>query len=62
MFVQMSDTLNTTVTNEVTTLMPTLDLVIDAHGRKVPQNILKFQNYYKQQKILFVVYADFEHS
>lgn len=46
--------------SHVYTKLPTLELVMDAHGRQVPQNILKFKNYHKQLKMPFVIYADFE--
>lgn len=46
--------------NHVYTKLPTTDVVTDRLGNAVPQNILKFENYHKQLKVPFVVYADFE--
>lgn len=46
--------------SQVYTKLPTLELVMDAHGRQVPNNILKFRNYHRQLKVPFVIYADFE--
>lgn len=46
--------------NFVYSKLPTTKLIKDRTGSDVPQNILKFNNYHKQLKAPFVVYADFE--
>lgn len=46
--------------NHVYTKLPNTDPVKDASGKTIAGNILKFENYNKQLKVPFVVYADFE--
>lgn len=46
--------------SHIYTKLPTLDLVLDAHGQEVRENILKFKNYHRQLVSPFVIYADFE--
>lgn len=46
--------------NHVYTITPTIKEKIDKFGNSVPGNILKFENFEKQMKVPFIVYADFE--
>ncbi|XP_074026183.1 uncharacterized protein [Leptinotarsa decemlineata] len=46
--------------NHISTTTPNTNLRIDKFGKCVPENILKFENFEKQLKVPFVVYADFE--
>ncbi|XP_074034146.1 uncharacterized protein [Leptinotarsa decemlineata] len=46
--------------NHISTTTPNTNLRIDKFGECVPENILKFENFEKQLKVPFVVYADFE--
>lgn len=46
--------------NHVYTTTPSNNFRIDKFGKSVPENILKFENFEKQLKVPFVVYADFE--
>lgn len=46
--------------NNVYTTTPSTCLKKDKRGNYVPDNVLKFQNYERQLKVPFVVYADFE--
>jgi hypothetical protein len=46
--------------NHVYTKLPTTDLITNRCGEEMPGNILKFENYSKQLKVPFVIYADFE--
>lgn len=46
--------------NHIKTKIPTTDLKENKFGKSVPENILQFQNFEKQIKVPFVVYADFE--
>lgn len=46
--------------NHIYTKLPTTALVLDKLGKSVPENVLKFDNYQRQLKVPFVVYADFE--
>lgn len=46
--------------NQVYTKLPTTDRNLDRWGELRAQNILKFDNYQKQVKVPFVIYADFE--
>ncbi|XP_074037614.1 uncharacterized protein [Leptinotarsa decemlineata] len=46
--------------NFICTTIPTTQIKIDKCGRAIPENILKFENFERQLKVPFVVYADFE--
>lgn len=46
--------------NHVYTKIPTNDLKINKYGEIIPENILQFENFEKQLKLPFVIYADFE--
>ncbi|CAH1101722.1 unnamed protein product [Psylliodes chrysocephalus] len=46
--------------NHIYTSTPSVELKKDKRGNYVPENILKFQNYDKQLRVPFVIYADFE--
>ena len=46
--------------NFVYSKLPTTKSIKDKTGRDVPENVLKFNNFHKQIKVPFVVYADFE--
>ncbi|KAJ8909605.1 hypothetical protein NQ315_003716 [Exocentrus adspersus] len=46
--------------NHICTTTPGDALRLDKFGKRVPENILKFENIEKQMKVPFVVYADFE--
>lgn len=46
--------------NHMCTKIPTLDLKINKFGKTIPENILQFENFQKQLKVPFVIYADFE--
>lgn len=46
--------------NHIVTKIPTTELKINKYGEIIPQNILQFENFEKQLKLPFVIYADFE--
>lgn len=46
--------------NHVYTKLPTTELIMNARGGVMPENILTFNNFQKQLKVPFVIYADFE--
>ena len=46
--------------NYVVTKIPTNNLKINKYGETIPENILQFENFEKQLKLPFVIYADFE--
>jgi hypothetical protein len=46
--------------NHTYALTPSTDLKVNKFGSSVPENILKFENFEKQMRVPFVVYADFE--
>ena len=44
----------------VTVFLPSTEPTYDKYGRQITPNILKFNNYHKQLRLPFCVYADFE--
>ncbi|XP_074026081.1 uncharacterized protein [Leptinotarsa decemlineata] len=46
--------------NHISTTTPSTNFRVDKFGKRVPENILKFENIEKQLRVPFVVYADFE--
>lgn len=46
--------------NHIKTVLPEDDFKINKYGKMVPKNIIQFENFEKQLKVPFVVYADFE--
>ncbi|XP_074026512.1 uncharacterized protein [Leptinotarsa decemlineata] len=46
--------------NHLSTTTPSTNFKVNKYGKTVPENILTFENFEKQMKVPFVVYADFE--
>ena len=46
--------------NHVSVILPKTDFRLDKLGKRVPKNILKFENYKNKLRCPYVVYADFE--
>ena len=46
--------------NHVYTKIPTTKIKINKYGQNIPENILQFENFKKQLKLPFVIYADFK--
>lgn len=45
---------------QIKAVFPTTNLKINKYGEELPENVMKFENFHKQLKVPFVVYADFE--